>query len=275
MFVDHYNILNIGTDADFDAVKRAYYRRAKECHPDLFGGDTAKEEEFKRVARAFNVLSDPRLRREYDHEFHAFQYATPYTVRHTDIYMEQDKGAIMDSFADDALEELIVGNCIPLDTSLFTLLLDLQRTEVFCLFREAKNLYYHENLRTAAERFNEYVKRCPTNILGRYFLARSLLRTGKWRGAVKHLGIAIQLGATRRPPLRLNRMRHELQHIRRQHRGLFSRWFARIPDPPGLPDTPEEKVQQEVNRAIQRLERETPRRRQRLEDGGQKSENAC
>jgi hypothetical protein len=51
MAKDYYARLGIDPAADFDQVKRAYYRMAKLCHPDRFGGDRAKEEEFKEIRR--------------------------------------------------------------------------------------------------------------------------------------------------------------------------------------------------------------------------------
>ena len=56
---NHYKVLGVETDCDFASIKKAYYRRVKECHPDLFGGSKSKEEEFKFLVLAFDVLSDP------------------------------------------------------------------------------------------------------------------------------------------------------------------------------------------------------------------------
>jgi molecular chaperone DnaJ len=59
---DLYEILGVDRDADDATIKRAYRRRARECHPDA-GGD---EEEFKQVTHAYQVLSDPDQRVRYD-----------------------------------------------------------------------------------------------------------------------------------------------------------------------------------------------------------------
>jgi curved DNA-binding protein CbpA len=45
--------LGVGPDADEAAVKRAYRKRVKECHPDAEGGDA---DEFKRVTAAYERL---------------------------------------------------------------------------------------------------------------------------------------------------------------------------------------------------------------------------
>ncbi|MDQ4129718.1 MAG: J domain-containing protein [Actinomycetota bacterium] len=59
---DLYAVLGVGPDATQEEIKRAYRRRAREVHPDA-GGD---EDAFKRVTRAYQVLSDPERRARYD-----------------------------------------------------------------------------------------------------------------------------------------------------------------------------------------------------------------
>ena len=56
--MNHYEILGIARECEFAALKKAYYRRARECHPDRFGNDPGKAEEFKLVVEAFVTLSD-------------------------------------------------------------------------------------------------------------------------------------------------------------------------------------------------------------------------
>lgn len=58
----HYDTLDIQPDATPDQVKAAYRRKAQQTHPDK-GGD---ETEFKKVGKAFEVLSDPQRRASYD-----------------------------------------------------------------------------------------------------------------------------------------------------------------------------------------------------------------
>jgi hypothetical protein len=63
--VDFYATLGIEPDASGDDVARAYRRRAKELHPDA-GAPVAVAEQFSEVTRAYEVLRDDRLRRDYD-----------------------------------------------------------------------------------------------------------------------------------------------------------------------------------------------------------------
>jgi DnaJ-class molecular chaperone len=66
MAVDLYDILGVESDADQEAIKQAFRRRAQEYHPDRNPGDPEAEERFKEVLAAFEILSDPRQRRRYD-----------------------------------------------------------------------------------------------------------------------------------------------------------------------------------------------------------------
>lgn len=57
-----YEILEIHVSADVSEIKKAYRKKALQCHPDK-GGD---EEQFKKVNAAYEVLSDPEKKDLYD-----------------------------------------------------------------------------------------------------------------------------------------------------------------------------------------------------------------
>ena len=63
---DHYEVLGVSRDASPEEVKRAYRRLARQHHPDTNQDDGGAEAEFKLVAAAYEVLSDPDRRRNYD-----------------------------------------------------------------------------------------------------------------------------------------------------------------------------------------------------------------
>jgi len=62
---DHYEVLGIDRGASADEVKKAYRRLARELHPDVNPSGEAAER-FKQVTHAYDVLSDPQQRQQYD-----------------------------------------------------------------------------------------------------------------------------------------------------------------------------------------------------------------
>ncbi|HZW04181.1 MAG TPA: DnaJ domain-containing protein, partial [Anaerolineaceae bacterium] len=60
-----YNELSLPFDATADEIRSAYFQAAKLSHPDT-NGAAATRERFLRVQEAFQTLSDPKKRAEYD-----------------------------------------------------------------------------------------------------------------------------------------------------------------------------------------------------------------
>lgn len=59
---DYYSLLGVAKTASAEEIKRAFRKKAHELHPDK-GGDA---EQFKKVNEAYQTLSDPQKRQQYD-----------------------------------------------------------------------------------------------------------------------------------------------------------------------------------------------------------------
>jgi molecular chaperone DnaJ len=63
---DYYEVLGVARDASGDAIKRAYRELARKHHPDVAHDKSQAEHHFKEINEAYEVLSDPRKREQYD-----------------------------------------------------------------------------------------------------------------------------------------------------------------------------------------------------------------
>jgi curved DNA-binding protein CbpA len=61
-----YELLGVPKEATQDDIRKAHRELVRRYHPDANLGDHSSEEHFKEVQRAYEVLSDPEKRREYD-----------------------------------------------------------------------------------------------------------------------------------------------------------------------------------------------------------------
>lgn len=63
---DYYDILKVPRDADPEQIKKSFRKLALKYHPDRNPGNTAAEDQFKKINEAYSVLSDPDKKSRYD-----------------------------------------------------------------------------------------------------------------------------------------------------------------------------------------------------------------
>ncbi|MFW6111836.1 MAG: molecular chaperone DnaJ [Candidatus Bipolaricaulota bacterium] len=103
MAKDYYDILDVDEDASEDKIKKAYRKKAKKYHPDM-NPDLDKEEaeeRFKEVTEAYEVLSDPDKRAQYDRFGHAGP-SQGFDFNNQDF--ERARSAFSDSSFDDIFD---------------------------------------------------------------------------------------------------------------------------------------------------------------------------
>jgi len=60
----HYDVLGVPSDASSSAIKKAYFRLARESHPDR--NPSVTQEDFSKIAFAYDALIDPTKRANFD-----------------------------------------------------------------------------------------------------------------------------------------------------------------------------------------------------------------
>ena len=67
---DYYELLGVAWDADEADIKKAFRKRVRKVHPDTSDEMTASGQEFIHLKAAYQILSDPVLRQQYDETLH-------------------------------------------------------------------------------------------------------------------------------------------------------------------------------------------------------------
>ena len=66
--MDYYKVLDLEKNASANEIKKAYKKKAMQLHPDrnTTGNSEDSEKDFKDLVAAYRVLSNPRLKKQYD-----------------------------------------------------------------------------------------------------------------------------------------------------------------------------------------------------------------
>lgn len=68
---DYYDVLGVSRGSSESEIKKAFRKLARKYHPDVNPGVKSSEQQFKEVSEAYEVLSDPKKKQQYDQFGHA------------------------------------------------------------------------------------------------------------------------------------------------------------------------------------------------------------
>ena len=105
---DYYEVLGISKSVTADEIKKAYRKVAMQHHPDRNPGDHTAEEKFKEAAEAYEVLSDPDKRAQYDRYGHS-AFASGRGGGFSSSNMEDIFSQFGDIFGDDVFGSFFSG----------------------------------------------------------------------------------------------------------------------------------------------------------------------
>lgn len=106
---DYYSILGVAKDASEDEIKKAYRKIAIQYHPDHQNGKSdeekkAAEEKFKEAAEAYEVLSDPEKRAEYDNPNSGFEFHGDIDINEIlNMFRSMHTGSVFDRMFDQQM----------------------------------------------------------------------------------------------------------------------------------------------------------------------------
>lgn len=91
--MNYYEVLELENNASAEDIKKSFRKLAMKYHPDRNNGDKSAEEKFKLINEAYNTLSDPDKKAQYD-----------YSINHT--FNQTHNSNNMNDFFTQSFEEM-------------------------------------------------------------------------------------------------------------------------------------------------------------------------
>ena len=106
---DYYDVLGVSKNASENDLKKAYRQMAKKYHPDANPDNAEAEAKFKEASEAYEVLSDPQKKAQYDQFGHSAFGSGPGGGSYTYGGQGFDMGDIFESFFGDGFSDIFGG----------------------------------------------------------------------------------------------------------------------------------------------------------------------
>jgi molecular chaperone DnaJ len=83
--MNYYEILGVRENSNTGEIKKAYRVLAKKYHPDVSADDSSSED-FLLIHKAYQILSDPVARKQYDRDLHQTTRRKSWTAPQKDVF---------------------------------------------------------------------------------------------------------------------------------------------------------------------------------------------
>lgn len=195
----HYDRLGIPFSAPIELIKKAYREKAKEYHPDRHPPDRRDwaRQQFERIEKAYEVLSDPRERALYDRELMEkrsvpiakddfWHFWREFLSKHGNDQQEltYHEKMVMDSYEEDWLEEMHGGTTH--DRHTFRKHLNFGKMQ---LAQSNRDEAHREFIRADTT--------CRRNILSKFYVGYCMELNGNYEDALKRYEFAVDIGLSR------------------------------------------------------------------------------
>lgn len=182
---DYYHVLGVRNDATQEDIERAYFDLARKLHPDVAGGGDEATARFMLINEAFQTLSSPLLRKEYDRNLASGAFKRQDFSFHEQPAprpaSETAKPAAAATAAETEREEPRAGAAQRLDDT------------VKRVIRQADRLCEQGNFWQAADLLQRMLSRYPRQPNLRRALARASAGMMRFREAAEHLKVACEV----------------------------------------------------------------------------------
>lgn len=89
-WIDYYQVLEIDRTADQKTIKKKYYELIHKYHPDIYDGEDAHEKSVL-INKAYSILSDEKLKNEYDEAWDKYQNISDVTEDYEEVKKQYTK----------------------------------------------------------------------------------------------------------------------------------------------------------------------------------------
>ena len=169
---DYYKILEVSRDATIEEIKEAYRRLAREYHPDLHPGNPEAEDNFKKISKAYEVLSDWVQRTQYDQGLDPIPTASQKPGENAQDYYVQAVSKALDKDYQGAIED-------------YSKAIELNPNFLEAYLKRGETHYKMGDARAALKDCNHALRLNPNLSDAYYYQGRARYRLGYTQAAIE------------------------------------------------------------------------------------------